>query len=329
VDDSQWEKLAVGIGSTAGVLGDFTSPQLVYGDSTGMQIKVAADRYALVRGHAWWSGSSIFTKSIASNSSGSTRIDLVVLRLSRTTWDVTVTIIQGTPGAGAPAPTQSLSTTGNFDLVLATVTVANGAATITAANVTYVATHLSQLSKDIRVPSVAALAYVPLLTAGITATVSDATNSIYIYDGTSWQLKAFLSNLGQRQVFTPTLTAATTNPTMGSGAIRVGWYVYLPGLSILYNFFIGFGTSGAAPGSGSYAVSLPVAQGNPNAGAGIPAVGVCQMADASSGFFKTTSCFSLSNANTLGMVGDSPVNQGYPWTWANGDYIAGQIIYAG
>src|ERR1044072_4903738 len=102
--------MGIQLGAFAGVLGDFTSPQLIYGDSSGLQIKVGADRYALVRGHTWWSGSSIFTKAITSNSSGSPRIDLVVRRLSRTTWDVTVTVVTGTPGSGAPSPTQNTGT---------------------------------------------------------------------------------------------------------------------------------------------------------------------------------------------------------------------------
>lgn len=189
VDDPSYEKLALSYGPAAGVVGNFTSPQLVYGDSTGMQVKVAADRYALVRGHEWYSGSSIFTKAIGANSSGSTRTDLVVLRLSRTTWDVTTVVIAGTPGAGAPSPTQNVGTTGSFDLPLATVTVANGAATISAANVTYIASHLRGDGGGYLCPSVAALAYVPVPIVGQTATLTDATP--YIYSGTAWRAALF------------------------------------------------------------------------------------------------------------------------------------------
>lgn len=167
VDDVQYEKLGMSYGPNAGVIGDFTSPQLIYGDSTGMQIKVAADRYALVRGHMWWSGSSIFTKSIGSNSSGSTRIDLVVLQLDRSTWDVTCVVKAGTPGAGAPAVQQDLGTTGLFELPLATVTVANGAGTVSAANVTYVAAHVGT-DGGLRVSTEASLPYIPYPYPGMT-----------------------------------------------------------------------------------------------------------------------------------------------------------------
>lgn len=153
VDDIQYEKIGITTGPYYGVLGDFTSPQLIYGDSSGRQIKIAADRYALVRGHVWWSGSTIVTKAIAANASGSTRIDLIVLRLSRTTWDVTCEIVQGTPGAGEPSPTQNHGTTGVFEVVLAVVTVANGAATITAGNVNYVGPHLDPAGGRLRIPS--------------------------------------------------------------------------------------------------------------------------------------------------------------------------------
>jgi hypothetical protein len=154
VDDSQYEKIGTLLGAVHGVLGDFTNPQLVYGDSTGRQFKVAADRYALVRGHIWWSGSSIVTVPIAANTSGSTRIDLVVLRLSRTTWDVNLVVIAGTPGAGAPASTQNSGTTGVWDMTLAQVTVANNASTITAANVAYYGVHLDPMGGRARIPDI-------------------------------------------------------------------------------------------------------------------------------------------------------------------------------
>jgi hypothetical protein len=186
VDDIQYEKLGMSYGPSGGVVGDFTSPQLIYGDSSGRQIKVAADRYALVRGHEWWSGSSIFTVAIGANASGSTRIDLVVLRLSRTTWDVTVTVIAGTPGSGVPpAAVQNTGTTGSWDLPLATVTVTNGAATITAGNVVYVGTHLNGAGGFL-VPSVAALAYVPTPLAGQQAVVT-GSGIVRTYNGTAWK----------------------------------------------------------------------------------------------------------------------------------------------
>jgi len=162
VNDSQYERLALSYGPGAGLVGSPALSSLVYGDSTGMQFKVAADRYAVVRGYEWWSGASIFTKVVAANSSGSTRIDLIVLRLSRTTWNVTVEIITGTPGAGvAPNPTQNTGSTGVWELPIGTVTVANNASTITAANVTFIGLYLAGDGRGYIAANTAALPYVP------------------------------------------------------------------------------------------------------------------------------------------------------------------------
>jgi hypothetical protein len=318
IDDSQYEKLSISFGPRAAVVGDYTSPQLVYGDSSGMQVKVAADRYALVRGHEWWSGSTIFTKAIASNSSGSTRTDLVVLRLSRTTWDVTTVVITGTPGGGAPSPTQDLSTTGSFDLPLATVTVASGASSISAANVTYVATHVGT-DGNLRIPSLSGLSYVPNPYAGLTVSM-DPTGQQVRKNASGWEF-----SVGPRTTVTPTLTAATTNPTMGTGAERYGWWAYGPGPSVSYNWFIKFGTSPNA-GSGAYAISAPIPCATVYAG-GHPAVGTVMLADASTGTFTVNAAYIGNGASTIAMVGSAPVTSTFPWTWAAGDYLAGSITY--
>lgn len=153
VDDSQYERIGALLGPGHGVFGDYTNPQLLFADSSGRQVKIGATRYALVRGHVWYSGASVTTVPIAANTSGSTRQDTIVLRLSRTTFDVNVTVIQGTPGGGAPSPTLNDST-GSWDLLLGSVSVANNASTLAAGTVTYKAVHLDQNGGRLRVPSV-------------------------------------------------------------------------------------------------------------------------------------------------------------------------------
>lgn len=137
VNDDQWELMTSGF-APDGIIGAPTDTTVVYGDSTGRQVKVRASKLAIVAGAGWSSGTSDFTLSIAANSSGSTRTDTIVLRRSRTTWAVTATIIQGTPGAGAPALVRNAkgSSAGSWDIPLATVTVVNGAVTIAAGDVT-------------------------------------------------------------------------------------------------------------------------------------------------------------------------------------------------
>lgn len=93
----------------------------------GMFVGVA-DGEAMVEGFHY-KNTALLSLAIANNSSGSTRIDRIVLRLNRTTNSLVAAILQGTPGAGAPALTQVAG--GTYELLLGQVTVANGAVTIT------------------------------------------------------------------------------------------------------------------------------------------------------------------------------------------------------
>jgi hypothetical protein len=118
-----------------GVIGSPADTTVAYGDSSGMNVKIRSGKHASIRGFHWSAGVSDVTKTITSNASGSTRIDLLVLRLDRSTWDVRAAVVVGTPGSGAPAATQNTGTSGVWELPIAQVTVVNGAATITAGNV--------------------------------------------------------------------------------------------------------------------------------------------------------------------------------------------------
>lgn len=103
----------------------------VYGNSSGRQVFVRAGK-AVVRGGKYKNDADILI-TIAANTSGQTRIDRVVLRHDRTANTVHPVVILGTPGASAPAVTQTVG--GTWDVKLAQVTVANGATTIAAGNV--------------------------------------------------------------------------------------------------------------------------------------------------------------------------------------------------
>ena len=135
VAESGFEALFRSVG-VDGFLGSPADTAVVYADGSGMFVRIRAGKEAWNRASLWQSGGSEFTKAIAANSSGQTRIDRVVVRLSRTTWACTAEIVQGTPGAGAPAISQDNPPGGSWDLLAADVTVANGAAVIGAAAVT-------------------------------------------------------------------------------------------------------------------------------------------------------------------------------------------------
>jgi hypothetical protein len=130
--------------------------------------------------------------------------------------------------------------------------------------------------------------------------------------------------------YTPTLTAVTTNPTLGTGSVRSGRYLHVGSSSghewVIYQFDIKFGSSGAAAGSGTYFVDLPVA-----AAATAPlVVGAGEARDISGNIvhvlsvrFDTTTQIAFYYSGGTG----SRVSAAIPWTWANDDELRGFCIY--
>lgn len=113
-----------------GVHGHPSDAAPVYADGTGTRVvKVRANVYATIRGSQFYSGSTdTALSSLAANSSGSPRLDLVVLRLDRSDYSINPAVITGTPGANpiAPSPVRNTGSTGVYDLPLAEVRVASG-----------------------------------------------------------------------------------------------------------------------------------------------------------------------------------------------------------
>lgn len=131
VTDARYENLIAPISNNgrvafSAVTADQTIP-LVYADNSGRQVKVYPNQAALVRGFRWESGTSTVTVALDANTSGNPRIDLIVLRLSRTTFQVRLAKRNGTPGANPnpPAAVQEQSADGVWELPIATVRVAS------------------------------------------------------------------------------------------------------------------------------------------------------------------------------------------------------------
>lgn len=82
---------------------------------------------AFVQG-IWYLNNADLTVNIASNASGSTRIDIVVLEADYTAQTVRIDVVQGTPAAGLPALTQSAGSI--WQIPLAYLTLASGFTTI-------------------------------------------------------------------------------------------------------------------------------------------------------------------------------------------------------
>jgi hypothetical protein len=129
VTDLEYEKLAAEF-SDDGVYGNPLDAAVVT-PGVGLSVDIRADVYASVRGHAWTSGTTGDTLPISANNSGQTRIDRVVLRLDRSTWDVRAVVREGTPGSGVPAISTLTGDTGFYEVLLANVNILSGAGTVT------------------------------------------------------------------------------------------------------------------------------------------------------------------------------------------------------
>lgn len=139
-----------GIVRQSGNLG-FTGAQLSpldglkYNITTGGTFYIANDSYAAngTNPRFWlgWMNGATETLTFGANSSGSTRIDLICIKVDTTVTDgdpdnggvVSLVVVAGTPGAGVPA-------TPADHIALYTVTIANGETEITDAEVTDVRT---------------------------------------------------------------------------------------------------------------------------------------------------------------------------------------------
>lgn len=135
LSDLEYERLA-GPQAADGLIADPADPPMVWADGTGTRrVFVLSNRRALIRGFEYDSGPTTTTLTLAANGSGVTRIDLIVLRLDRATWTVREAVVQGTPGAGAPARTMNTGSIGVWEFPLAEVTVDPGASAIAAGQV--------------------------------------------------------------------------------------------------------------------------------------------------------------------------------------------------
>lgn len=128
ITEDQWTNLAR-LWAPSGVsIGDLNNLSC-FADSTGRQVKVNTGR-ANIEGHHY-ENDAIKTLAVAANATGLTRIDRVVLRLDKTANTITAIVITGT--VAAPAITRSSTV---YDVMIAQVSVANGAATLAAGTVT-------------------------------------------------------------------------------------------------------------------------------------------------------------------------------------------------
>lgn len=152
-------------------------------------------------------------------------------------------------------------------------------------------------------------------TADIEYVCLDATVGAAVWRGTSYDPGAWAT-------FSPTLTAVTTNPTLGSGSSSVGRYCQV-GKLVTALIRITFGTSGVNPGSGEYRVALPVTARDAD-----QAIGCAYGFDSSAGTFVVwASSDVLTTTFRFHRDGASTVGHNAPWTWAASDQIRAVLTY--
>jgi len=159
---------------------------------------------------------------------------------------------------------------------------------------------------------------------GMTVYETD-TDRYSSYNGSTWL------TLGQTVTgtYTASLTAATTNPSLGTGGTAEGRYTLRNGKWCDLRATVQWGTSGSA-GSGQYFIALPVAT-SASITNGVSNVGSAMMRDASGGpALNVGTCYATASQTTMALlsVGGGLVNSSTPWAWGgSGDYITIGLTY--
>jgi len=179
--------------------------------------------------------------SISSNPSGSTRIDLIAVKVDTTVVSdanssnvASIVVVEGTPGAGAPA------TPANH-LKLAEVTVASGATSITNANISDSRTYIKM---SLIAPTISSLTLTsPVLNTGVSGTAvldednmaSDSNTKL----ATQQSIKAYVDNSIDdisRAIIVDAVGAAVAL-TVGDGKIYIPIPPELNGMNLVGVFF--------------------------------------------------------------------------------------------
>lgn len=132
--------------------------------------------------------------------------------------------------------------------------------------------------------------------------------------------------------YTPVLTGAAGNPTLGAGSDADGEWFQL-GPLVYFAFSIQWGGSGLNVGSGQYRVSLPVPVLPGTLGK--RSIGKGRIIDASVGSDLGSSIIELEmldgDPTKLVMAVEEGVTIAAtnPWTWQNNDWIFGAGMYPG
>lgn len=147
------------------------------------------------------------------------------------------------------------------------------------------------------------------------------TDLIQVYDGTSW---IPFGGVGAWQTYTPTWTAATTNPVLNNGTIA-GRYLR-QGRLVTVQIKLTMGSS-TTYGSGNWLFSLP--SGTDQETTATFPLGVAAMGDASP-VARYTGVVEVNNSTTVLVMNNNTgtaVTAAVPITWAQSDTLYLQFQY--
>lgn len=141
--DAEYEAVVAGYSEDGLTDGTPSTQPPIYADGSGLNVKIRPDRWAVLRAYLWHTDSAGDTVDLQAADT-SARTDLIVLRLDRSTWAVSVAAVKGTPGAGVPDPTRDTGDSGVYEIPWAEVDVAANATSIGASAVRSRAWYLSR-----------------------------------------------------------------------------------------------------------------------------------------------------------------------------------------
>jgi hypothetical protein len=168
-----------------------------------------------------------------------------------------------------------------------------------------------------------------VVTEGMTAYLKDV-DTLTTRGGSAWEN---LAQIGAWRSWTPSLTASTTNPTLGTASRAEGIYVKV-GRLVVANFVIEFGTSGTNAGSGFYRINLPV-----NAAQQLTNVGDYVLGDVRlfnfgpneearvQAIMNSVGLLTMSYPDAWPVGTFTSVGDAAPWAWGASDSMRGQLIY--
>lgn len=150
--------------------------------------------------------------------------------------------------------------------------------------------------------------------------------NLEIHDGTDWREIPRRDGGGTEwTTYTPQLTATTTNPGMGSTALRQGRYIR-EGRRVTVEVILEFAGTNLTAGSGTYEVSLPVTARTQSTGR---RTGPAYAWDDSASNMADGIVYIDESATTKVRfcIDSNVVTAAAPWTWADGDQLGFTLTY--